>query len=201
LTRESDPPEPVRFLWAGRLCRGKGLFTTLDALDLLWGRRPDGWTVDFCGPVAEEDRAEFDSRMSSSSWSGRARYLGSLPHSDMPRRYRDHDVFLFTSEVHEGLPGTLVEAFAAELPVIGTLTGGTKDILRPDENCLVYPMGDARALAAHMERLIVDPPLRRSLSSEVARFAFEHCSNTTVFPRLIEFYSELIESASSALSH
>ncbi|MBN1866893.1 glycosyltransferase family 4 protein [Candidatus Sumerlaeota bacterium] len=191
--RENDPPSPVRFLWAGRLCRGKGLFTTLDALDLLSSRRPEGWSVDFCGPVDEEDRARFESRLESAPWKRYVRYLGSLPHSDMPRQYRDHDAFLFTSEVHEGLPGTLVEAFAAGLPVIGTLTGGTKDILRPDENCLVYPMGDAPDLAERIERLIADASLRRSLSSEVARFAFEHCSNTTVFPRLIEFYSSLLE--------
>ena len=191
----ADPNAPLRFLWAGRMCEGKGLVTTLKALNLLHERRPAGWTVDFCGPIDEETEREIlGPPLANAPWRENVRYLGSLPHDEMPRQYRSHDVFLFTSEVHEGLPGTIVEAFACAMPVIGTLTGGTKDVLRPDENCLVYPMGDAGALADAMARLLDDPALRRRLSAQVAQFAREQCSNDAVFPRLIEFYDKLLGS-------
>lgn len=191
--REEDPNGPTRFLWAGRLCEAKGALTTLDALDDLFRRRPVGWTVDFCGPIDPElEQGGFHERLRSAPWNDRVRYLGSLPHEAMPQQYRNRDVFLFTSEVHEGLPGAVVEAFAAGMAVIGTLTGGTRDVLRPDENCLVYPMGDAGALADAMEKLIVDGALRRRLSSRVAAFAREECSNDAVFPRLLAFYEALL---------
>lgn len=199
-TAETEPPPPadadapVRFLWAGRMCEGKGLVTTLKALDVLHERRPSGWTLDFCGPVDEETEREIlRPSLESAPWRRSVRYLGSLPHEELPRQYRSHDVFLFTSEVHEGLPGTIVEAFACALPVIGTLTGGTKDVLRPEENCLVYPMGDSRALAGAMLRTIEDRALRRRLSARVARFARDHCSNDAVFPKLVEFYNKLLQ--------
>jgi glycosyltransferase involved in cell wall biosynthesis len=190
--RSNDPESPVRFLWAGRLCRGKGLATTFDALDLLTRRMPEGWSADFCGPIdEEEDSAWIHRRLTESAWKGRARWLGALPHAEMPRQYRDHDVFLFTSEVHEGLPGTIIEAFAAGLPVIGTLTGGTRDVLVPGENCLVYPMGDATALAEAMEQLAKNPTERRRLAAKTREFAQRECSGDQVFPRLLEFYRTL----------
>ena len=190
-TRDGDPT--VRFLWAGRLCEGKGLVTTLDALDILHSEKPDGWSVDFCGPIADDDHARIVApRLAAAPWADRVRYLGSLPHSSMPGQYFAHDAFLFTSEVHEGLPGTIIEAFAAGLPVIGTLTGGTRDVLRPDENCLAYPIGDAAALAGAMARLIDQPDERRRLARDVARFAREHCSTQAVFPRLEAFYQKVI---------
>jgi len=185
---------PVRFLWAGRLCAGKGLLTTLDALDRLYEKRPqEDWTLDFCGIVDEETRiGVLEPRLARAPWRGRVRYLGSLSYNQMPAVYRAHDVFLFTSEVHEGLPGTIIEAFACGLPVIGTLTGGTRDVLRPGENCLTYPMGDAHALVEAMETLLDRPDERRRLSAQVAQFAYEHCCNETVFPRLLAFYEELL---------
>jgi len=192
--RESDPPAPVRFLWAGRLCAEKGLVTTLNALDALWAQERENWEADFCGPISAEDmNGILRPRLEVAPWRARVRYLGSIPHEEMPRQYRAHDAFLFTSEVHEGLPGVLIEAFAAVMPVIGTLTGGTRDVLRPGENCLMYPMGDAAALAGAMLRLIREPGLRKSLSANVSQFAREHCSTEAVFPRLVEFYRNLLK--------
>ncbi len=200
LPRDPGTTSPVRFLWAGRLCRGKGLETTLKALDILHQKMPEGWTLDFCGPIdMEDDTTLFSPRLSRAPWRNQVQYLGSLPHDKMPAQYRKHDIFLFTSEVHEGLPGTIVEAFASGLGVIGTLTGGTHDVLFPDQNCLVYPIGDANALAQAMQRMIQQPELRQQLSSEVRKFAQENCSSDIVFPQLFEFYQQLITENQSAL--
>ncbi len=192
MTRAADIAQPVRFLWAGRLCEGKGLFTTLDALDILYSERGGDWSVDFCGPFDTEGvEEEFRQRITTSPWAERVHYLGSVAYNAMPDEYRSHDVFLFTSQVHEGLPGTLVESFACGLPVIGTLTGGTKDILRVNENCLVFEGGNATELAQCMHRMLDDRSMRRRLSQSVAEFAREHCSNDRVFPRLLDFYTKL----------
>lgn len=189
--RSEDPALPVRFLWAGRLCEGKGLVTTLKALDLLYDIQPEGWSVDFCGPIDPRDEAQLlRPHLEKALWKELVRYLGPLPHSSMPAQYREHDAFLFTSEVHEGLPGTVVEAFAAGLPVIGTLTGGSKDVLHPNENCLTYPMQDEKALAAAMRRFIEEPELRDRLSQEVREYAWNYCSSDMVFPRLARFYGQ-----------
>jgi glycogen(starch) synthase len=188
-----EASDVVRFFWAGRLCRGKGLATTLDAIERLFARCPDGWTVDFCGPIDPEDDDLFTPRLARAEWKDRVRYLGLLPPGEMPAQYAAHDAFLFTSEVHEGLPGTIVEAFASGMPVIGTQTGGTRDVLREGENCLVYPMGDSEALSQAMERMIADEALRDRIGKTAASFAYENFGNESVFPRLLAFYEQLLD--------
>jgi glycosyltransferase involved in cell wall biosynthesis len=189
---------PVRFLWAGRMCKAKGLLTTINALDKLWREHPEGWFLDVCGPIDEAMREGLRPRVEQAPWRERVRYLGPIAHDEMPEQYRNHDVFLFTSEVHEGLPGTIIEAFASGLAVIGTLTGGTRDVLRPNENCLTYPPGDSEALADAMIRLINDDALRHRLATGVSEYAKENFSNDVVFSRLLEFYRELVAEGAGA---
>jgi glycogen synthase len=191
--RTKSPDGALRFFWAGRLCAGKGLNTTLRALDMLWEMQPEGWRLDFCGPIEEEEMETLlRPRLESAPWKDRVRYLGSLPHRFMPAQYLEHDIFLFTSEVHEGMPGTIVESFAAGMPVIGTLTGGSKDLLISGSNCLTYDMGNAHQLALAMRQLLNEPELRQRICSETVLFAKDQCSPEKVFPRLLDFYERLL---------
>lgn len=190
--RQKAPGGELRFLWAGRLCREKGLLTTLNALDILWEKAPAGWTVDFIGSMDEKDEQSIlRPRLQTAPWKNQVRYRGFISWHFVPEEFNRHDVFLFTSEIHEGMPTTIIEAFASGMPVIGTLTGGTRDILRPGENCLVYEMGDARQLADAMLRLLRDEAERRRISETTARFARDQFHPDAVFPRLLEFYQKL----------
>jgi glycosyltransferase involved in cell wall biosynthesis len=56
------------------------------------------------------------------------------------------------------------EAMASGLVVIGTTTGGTKEILRDGETGLTFAPEDADGLAKQVTRLIVDPELCCRLS-------------------------------------
>jgi glycosyltransferase involved in cell wall biosynthesis len=59
---------------------------------------------------------------------------------------------------------TYVEALAAGLPVVTSRFGGAMEIV--DESCgVLVPPGDSNALAAALERLIVDRPLRAKLAA------------------------------------
>jgi glycosyltransferase involved in cell wall biosynthesis len=57
-----------------------------------------------------------------------------------------------------------VEAMRAGLPVCGTKTGGTPEIIDSGVNGLLSPAGDAKALAANLMALESDEDLRRSLA-------------------------------------
>jgi len=52
---------------------------------------------------------------------------------------------------------------AAGLSVIGTNTGGTGEVLVEGETGLVFPPGDASALAHRIQFLLDNPPLVREL--------------------------------------
>ncbi|MBB3606927.1 glycosyltransferase involved in cell wall biosynthesis [Mycolicibacterium sp. BK556] len=57
-----------------------------------------------------------------------------------------------------------VEAMRAGLPVCGTNSGGTPEIIEPGVAGLLSPVGDAHALAANLMTLEADEDLRRGLA-------------------------------------
>jgi glycosyltransferase involved in cell wall biosynthesis len=68
----------------------------------------------------------------------------------------------------------ILEAMAIGKPVIATETVGTVDYVQSGENGLLVPPGDAKALAAAMQRLHDDPELRAHLRERGLESARRH---------------------------
>jgi glycosyltransferase involved in cell wall biosynthesis len=77
--------------------------------------------------------------------------------------YAAADVILFPVEWPEPWGLVPLEAMAVGRPVIATGTGGSAEYLVDGENCLLFPPGDAEALAERVRRLAADPGLRARL--------------------------------------
>lgn len=65
---------------------------------------------------------------------------------------RSARALIFPSLWYEGMPVTLIEAFAAGLPVIASGLGAINDVVRDGETGRLVAPGDARALADAVER-------------------------------------------------
>jgi glycosyltransferase involved in cell wall biosynthesis len=70
------------------------------------------------------------------------------------------DFFVLPSRA-EGLPISLLEAMSHHLPVVCTRVGGNPELVTDGVHGALVPAGDPEALAAAMERLALDPDLRR----------------------------------------
>jgi len=77
--------------------------------------------------------------------------------------YAKADAVLFPSEWPEPWGLVPLEAMSVGRPVIATGTGGSGEYLADGENCLLFPPGDAAALADRVRRLAGDPALRARL--------------------------------------
>jgi glycosyltransferase involved in cell wall biosynthesis len=75
------------------------------------------------------------------------------------------DVFAMSSCM-EGLGSIVLDAFAAGVPVAATAGGGLPELVRPGENGLLAPVGDARALADAINCLLENPAVAEELSSK-----------------------------------
>ena len=75
---------------------------------------------------------------------------------------RTMDTLVLPSEA-EGFGLVLVEAMAAGVPVVATDAPGIRDVVRHGENGLLVPVGRPYAIAAAIERIRSDDPLRHRL--------------------------------------
>lgn len=82
------------------------------------------------------------------------------------------DVFVHPS-YHEGFSLSIIEAAMLQKPIIACNVGGNPEIIIDGKTGLLAPAKDAHKLARAMERLIGNPPLRKSLA-KAARKSYEH---------------------------
>lgn len=111
--------------------------------------------------------------------------------TDLGDVYSDLDVVVCCSR-NEGTPVSLIEACAAERPVIGTRVGGVPDIITPGVNGLLVPSGDATALAAAIKDLIADPIRRESMGTAGRRLVLERHGADRMVKELEDLYRNLL---------
>ncbi len=83
------------------------------------------------------------------------------------------DVFALPSYANEGVPQSILQAFACALPVVTTSAGAISEVAIDGETALVVPMQDAAALAAGLARLLDDAALRSRLGLNARQQAQE----------------------------
>ena len=59
-----------------------------------------------------------------------------------------------------------------------------RDFIIPDQTCLTVPSGDGDALAAAINRLLADPPLRRALGAKARDFVQAEFSSRALAARV-----------------
>ena len=99
------------------------------------------------------------------------RFLGRIPRKEIPELMREHDLFVLPSIWEEPLSRVMQEAMASGLAVVGTDTGGSTEGLVHEETGLIFPAGDAAALATELQRLIDNPALARNLAQAGRKMA------------------------------
>lgn len=93
----------------------------------------------------------------------RITYCVSPPQSEIPKLYRGHDLFLFTSRYEAwGMP--VMEAMASGVPVVTTDCLGVRTFGKHGSNCLMANTLDVNALFHHVLRLLTDDNARALLS-------------------------------------
>jgi glycosyltransferase-like protein len=87
---------------------------------------------------------------------------GSLSDFALHEWYRSADAFVFPS-TKEGWGLAVMEAMAAELPVVSSDIAVLREYLTPDETALMTKVADPDSLAAGMRRMVTDDGVRNTL--------------------------------------
>jgi glycosyltransferase involved in cell wall biosynthesis len=167
---QERPPWRGRLLYAGRVVEQKGVHTAIRALVHL----PPDMDLTVLGDGDGAYRARLEALVTELRLEGRVTFHPAVSPDALAERYRAADAVLFPVEWEEPFGLVPLEAMAAGRPVIATGRGGSGDYLRSEENALLFPAGDASALAAAVERLARDPTLREQLQTGGRRTAQAH---------------------------
>src|SRR5262249_739198 len=91
----------------------------------------------------------------------------------------------------EGLPISVLEAMAAECPVVATAIGGTDEAVAHEVTGLLVPPRDPAALAAAIERLRNDPLLSRRFAAAGRQRVQTAFSSSRTARGVVRIYGEV----------
>jgi len=120
--------------------------------------------------------------------SGVIEHLGWV--EDMPELLGESHVVCLPSFYGEGIPKSLIEAAAAGRAIVTTDTPGCREIVRHEENGLLVPPRDARALSEALARLIEDPELRQCMGNRGRVRAVQEFGIARVIDQTLAIYAE-----------
>jgi len=146
---------------------------TLEAFALVRARYPQA-SLSVAGYGSEELQLR---RLAVSLGLTDIRFLGRVEPNDLPDVLDRADVFVNSSAV-DNQPVSILEAFAAGLPVVSTPTGDIANMVRDGETGLLVPEGDPAAMAKAVIRLLEDPDRAAAMAwrarGEVEKYSWAH---------------------------
>ncbi|MCW5897790.1 MAG: glycosyltransferase [Flavobacteriales bacterium] len=99
------------------------------------------------------------------------------------------DIVMLTS-LNEGTPVSLIEAQAANRPVLSTRVGGIENVVLPGRTAMLVESGDLDGMVRRLHELVEDPGLRRRLGEG----GWEHVRERYHYTRLVRDTAALYDS-------
>ena len=167
------PPAAGTFTigFVGSLKPWHGLATLVEAFADL-ARRDPAWRLLLVGDGPERAALESQLVMAAPGMARRVHFAGAVRHDEIPAYLASMDVAVAP---YPDLPGfyfsplKLFEYMAAGLPVVASRVGQIGEVIEDGGNGLLCRPDSARELAAVLERLRQDEPLRRRLGQAARR--------------------------------
>ena len=118
-------------------------------------------------------------------------FHGALPHSKIPDYYKAASLCILPSR-HEGFPIVMLEAMASGTPFISSDIAIFQEILKNEENALIFKSEDAVSLSTAILRLRTDSKLRKKIIQGGFRTVSDYGWNK-VAEKYMSVYQELSE--------
>lgn len=103
----------------------------------------------------------------------------------------EFDIYLMTSK-SEGIPLTLHEAFAKEIPVVTTTAGGISELIKHRENGFSAEIGDYMALANLCVEILDNKNVSKALTSNALQTLKSDFDPKVMASKTLDIYKEVI---------
>jgi glycosyltransferase involved in cell wall biosynthesis len=190
--REQDAGKKLRVGMIGHLAPIKGPEDFIRAAAVVCRSRDD---VEFI--IAGEDksrggehRLNLERLVDELSLNQRVILVGWV--EDVAKLLATFDLFVSPSR-SEPFGLSIVEAMAARVPVIATMSEGAREIIDDDQTGRLVPIGEVEALAKAIGELLSDPNERDRLGKNAERAARERFSLERMLEATEQVYQEVIQ--------
>jgi glycosyltransferase involved in cell wall biosynthesis len=192
-------PQPVRFVFVGRLVAWKAVDLLLKAFKYLSAQMPVELEIIGDGEQRSDLEALATALQLNSDYQTLVNFNGFLSQSACAQRLQSADVMVLPS-LYECGGAVVLEAMTIGIPVIATDWGGPKDYLNDDCGILVEPKTPdlfVLGLANAMITLAESPELRQAMGRAGRQRIIDHFDWEVKVDRMLDIYQEAI--ARSAL--
>lgn len=110
---------------------------------------------------------------------------------DIPEILPEFDVFLFTSD-HEPAGQVILEAYACNVPVVASDSGGVPEILIDNETGLIAQTKNPRDYADKVERILGDETLRQKFIVNGYNFLMENYTKEVIAKKMFDELNEVV---------
>ncbi len=159
-----DPGQRARegagAVYVGRLSPEKGIGVLLDA----WLEQQCSIPLTIIGDGPMRDQVS-----AAVAENSRIRWLGQLPFESVLEKIRDSQMLIMPSIWYETFGRSMIEAFAAGVPVIASDIGAMREVVSDGQNGLYFRAGDAKDLADKILFLIQNDEFRITMGNNARR--------------------------------
>lgn len=171
-------------VFVGRLTEEKGVRLMLEA----WRNLPDiPLKVVGDGPLMDE----LQSMITQHSLK-QVELVGRKPRNETLQLIKDARAMIFPSQWYEGMPMTIIEAFACGTPVIATRMGAMETVVQHERTGLHFQAGNANDLSDQVKRLWTQSDWSQALGDAGRQTFVQHYTADENYDQLLRIYKAAI---------
>lgn len=185
--------ESPYLLFFGRLSAEKGVDVLLRAFDAAAPSLPRDMRLIVVGDGP--DAAEFRELAASLDSASRIEFAGYQTGDALQTYVERASLAIASSRCRENMPYSIVEAFAAGTPVVGTRIGGIPELVADGVTGFACEPGDVATMADAMVRgaeAFLDAPVYVRMQESCRAYVRENCSRDKFMDQLVDLYEEAV---------
>lgn len=186
--------ESPYLLFFGRLSVEKGVDTLLRAFDIASPSLPQNMRLVVVGDGP--DASEFKALASSLSCAPRIEFAGYQTGEVLQTYVERASLAISSSRCRENMPYSIVEAFAAGTPIVGTNIGGIPELVDEGTTGFICDPGDVLSMADAISRgtnAFLEQSTYERLQHNCRSYVMENCSREKFMNDLVNLYKESID--------
>ncbi len=185
----SPLPRQEHYLFIGRLSKEKGIEILLEAFSKL------EYTLKIAGdgPYTKQLKDYCENHPN-------IEYLGALKKDKIYRELQECSALIFPSIWYEGMPLTIIEAFACGTPVIATNLGVMKNMVQHEHNGFLFEAGSIKDCVLQLHKWFYMDQAEKNIYYRNCRKTFtQQYTAEKNITRLMEIYNAVIPKRRAAL--